>query len=114
MAYPSRIEKFDPVVDDSHHTPPVGQNASKVSPAPAVSWMPWVVVGAKPIPIVTVLVAMFWTRRNLREVLVTALVKVARLAVTTEPKRVVSAPDGMAPTVTVPETGKALLVLISL
>ena len=67
MAYPSRIEKFDPVVDDSHHTPPVGQNASKVSPAPAVNWMPWVVVGAKPIPIVTVLVAMFWTRRYLRE-----------------------------------------------
>ena len=75
--------------------------ASKVSPAPAVSWMPWVVVGAKPIPIVTVVVAMFWTRRNLREMLVTALVKVARLAVTTEPNRVVSAPDGMAPTVTV-------------
>ena len=63
--------------------------------------MPWVVVGEKPIPIVTVPVEMFWARRYLREVLVTAVVICAVLAVVTEPKRVVSAPEGIAETVTV-------------
>ena len=65
--------------------------------------MPWVVVGEKPIPMVTVPAEMFWANRYLREVLVTAEVIWAVLAVVTEPKRVVSAPEGKAPTVTVPE-----------
>ena len=65
--------------------------------------MPWVVVGENPIPMVTVLVAMFWTRRYLREEFVTAEVIWAVFAVVTEPKRVVREPLGIAPTVTVPE-----------
>lgn len=50
------------------------------------------------LPVVT-----FWIRRYLREALVTAEVAKAVFAVTGVPKRVVSAPLGMAPTVTVPE-----------
>ena len=64
--------------------------------------MPCVVVGEKPIPIVTVPAEMFWASRYLREVLVTAEVICAVLAVVTEPKRVVSAPEGLF-AVTVPE-----------
>ena len=77
--------------------------------------MPWVVVGEKPIPMVTVPAEMFWASRYLREVLVTALVIKARFAVTTEPKRVVSAPEGKAemvtelPTVTVPEMANGII-----
>ena len=62
--------------------------------------MPWVVVGEKPMPMVTEPVEMFWASRYLREVFVTAEVICAVLAVVTEPKRVVSAPLGKAETVT--------------
>jgi len=62
--------------------------------------MPWVVVGEKPIPMVTVPAEMFWASRYLRDVLVTAEVICAVLAVVTEPKRVVNAPLGNEPMVT--------------
>ena len=67
--------------------------------------MPCVVVGVKPIPTVITFdpVVTFWISRYLRLALVTALVAKAVLAVVGVPKRVVSEPEGIAPTVTVPE-----------
>ena len=73
-------------------------------PAPAVSWMPCVVVGVKPTPTVITFdpVVTFWISKYLRLALVTALVAKAVLAVVGVPKRVVSEPLGTEPMVTEP------------
>lgn len=100
--YPSKMLKLDPALDESHQTAPVLTKESMIIPPPAANCMPCVVVGVNPIPMVTVTDgSRFWHSKYFLELFVTAVVSCAVLAVVTDPKRVVRAPEGKAETVTV-------------
>ena len=79
--------------------------------------MPWVVVGVKPIPTVITFeaVVIFWIKRYLRFVLVTADVAKAVFAVVTEPNLVVKEPlDELAVTVPLIAGSDAIVTLLDM